>query len=177
MLIAIDETTTLELTATRHADGLFHAVDSNRKHLSEFLPWVNNMQSVDDLTNYIKHCETLYQQNREVSFVIMYNEVAVGRVGLHYIDLKNKHASMGYWLTKNTEGKGIITRSCKALINFGFKELNLNRIEIRAAVENLRSQAIPQKLNFKREGIARQAEWVNNGFVDLMVYSLLKEEM
>jgi ribosomal-protein-serine acetyltransferase len=88
----------------------------------------------------------------------------------------NKCASIGYWLSKELEGKGIITRSCKAVIDEGFKRLKLNRIEIRAAVENYKSQAIPQRLGFKQEGIIRQAEFVNNQFVDLYVYSMLKEE-
>ena len=52
----------------------------------------------------------------------------------------------------------------------------LNRIELKTAVKNLKSQAIPNKLNFKKEGILRQAEFVNNEFVDLYIYSMLKED-
>lgn len=69
-----------------------------------------------------------------------------------------------------------MVKSCKRLITYGFEELGLNRIEIKAAVENLKSQAIPEKLNFKKEGILRQAEFVNEKFLDLTLYSLLKEE-
>ena len=176
MTIAIDENLRLELTAEKHAQGLYDAVDVNREHLSQFLPWVDNMQSVDDFNNYIKNCESLYQQGKEVSFVIILNEVVVGRIGLHHLNSQNKNAAIGYWLTKNAEGKRIITRSCKALINYGFRELCLHRIEIKAAVENVRSQAIPEKLNFTKEGILRQAELVNNKFLDLVLYSMISDE-
>lgn len=54
--------------------------------------------------------------------------------------------------------------------------MDLNRIEIKAAVKNFKSQAIPEKLNFKKEGILRQAEFVNNEFIDLFIYSILKNE-
>ncbi|MEO6949604.1 MAG: GNAT family protein, partial [Ginsengibacter sp.] len=57
-----------------------------------------------------------------------------------------------------------------------FQKIGLNRIEIKAAVRNLKSQAIPIKLNFKKEGVLRQAEFVNNEFIDLFLYSILKEE-
>lgn len=176
MIIKIDTNLKLELTAAQHAEELFEAVDKNREHLSPFLPWVSNMNSVADFNDYIKNCEQLYEEIKEVSFVIISDEDLVGRIGLHRINLQNKNASIGYWLTKDTEGKGIITKSCERLIAYGFQDLGLRRIEIKAAVKNLRSQAIPQKLNFKKEGILREAELVNGTFLDLVLYSILRNE-
>lgn len=176
MIIEIDEQVRLELTAQKHAQPLYDAVDNNREHLSEFLPWVNSMQSVDDFTAYITACETLYEEKRDVSFVIILNETAVGRIGLHYINPQNKSAAIGYWLAKQAEGRGIITRACKQLITYGFTELGLHRIEIKAAATNFKSAAIPEKLNFKKEGVLREAEWVNNQFLDLNLYSMLRTE-
>ena len=83
MVIHINQNVRLELIAERHATALFEAVDNNREHLAEFLPWVNNMQSVNDFADYIKHCESLHEQKKEVSFVIILNETVVGRIGLH----------------------------------------------------------------------------------------------
>lgn len=176
MIIKIDNNVTLELTEAKHAEALYLAVDNNRKHLSEFLPWVSNMKSVSDFKDYIKNCENLYKEKREVSFVIISGKETVGRIGLHHMNLQNKNAAIGYWLTKEAEGKGIITRACKKLISFGIHELGLHRIEIKAAVNNLKSQAIPQKLNFKKEGILRGAEFVNGNFLDLVLYSMLRDE-
>lgn len=176
MILKADNKLTLELTAQRHADALFQSVDKNRKHLSTFLPWVGDMNSVSDFNAYIKNCEQLYEEKKELSFVIISDKNTVGRIGLNNINLQNKNASIGYWLTKDAEGKGIITRSCKKLVTVGFKQLGMHRIEIRAAVNNLRSRAIPQKLNFREEGILREAELVNGTFLDLVLYSMLSEE-
>lgn len=176
MILKIDNNLRLELTAAQHAGGLFEAVDKNREHLSPFLPWVGNMKSVSDFHDYIKNCEQLYQGKKEVSFVIISDEDVVGRIGLHYINFQNKNASIGYWLTKDVEGQGIITKSCKEVITYAFQELGLHRIEIKAAVKNLRSQAIPQKLNFKKEGILREAELVNGAYLDLVLYSMLADK-
>jgi ribosomal-protein-serine acetyltransferase len=176
MVIKIEENLRLELTAERHSKLLYDAVNNNRQHLSEFLPWVENMKSLDDFTNYIKNCELLYEQQKEVSFVIILDEVPVGRIGLHHLNLQNKIGAIGYWLTKNAEGQGIIIKSCKRLITYGFKDIGLHRIEIKAATTNLKSQAIPEKLDFKMEGILRQAELVNNKFLDLYLYSILSFE-
>lgn len=176
MIIQLHNNVKLELLAAHHAAALFDAVDSNREHLSRFLPWVGNMQSVNDFMQYIRHSQSLYDHKKEVSFVIIANELLVGRIGLHHLNGHNKSASIGYWLTKDAQGKGIITNACKALISYGFKALQLHRIEIKASTRNLKSRAIAEKLHFKKEGILREAEWVNNRFLDLVVYAMLHYE-
>jgi hypothetical protein len=54
--------------------------------------------------------------------------------------------------------------------------LNLNRIEIRIAPENQASRAVCTRIQFRHEGILREAEWLGDRFVDLEVYSLLKSD-
>jgi len=176
LLLEISGHIRLELTAPHHSEGLLHAVNENRLHLSRFLPWVPAMQTVQDFNNYIANCQALYGHQKEASFVIFFNNTVVGRIGLHYIDMANKTAAIGYWLSKSAEGKGIITQCCKAIINYGFTQLNLHRIEIKAANQNLRSLAIPQKLGFVKEGILRQSEWVNGQPLDIVLYAMLKQD-
>lgn len=176
MHITVNENIVLELTSIQHAAGLFAAVDNSREHLSRFLPWVTNMRTEDNMRQYLQHCEQLYREATEVSFVIKYDGTIAGRIGLHYIHSHNKIAAIGYWISKTHEGKGIVLRSCKAVIEYGFEQLGLHRIEIKAAVKNTRSQAVPEKLHFTREAILREAEWVNDEFIDLYLYSLLQQE-
>ena len=176
MEIRIDEHIKLQQTSPEHAEGLLKAVDQNRDHLSRFLPWVGNMQEVTDFDQYIQYCMDLYDQQQEISFVILSDQTIVGRIGLHHINQQNKSAAIGYWLNRDMEGEGIISRSCRQIIDLAFNELGLNRIEIKAAVENTKSQAIPERLGFQREGISRQSEFVNGIFLDLVVFSMLKEE-
>ena len=90
------------------------------------------------------------------------------------MDYENKKATIGYWLDKEHQGKGIMTRSVKILINFAFTELGLNRIQINCAPENTKSSSIPKRLGFTKEGITRQAEWIYDHFVDWEQYSLIK---
>ena len=174
--LRVDDVVTLHLLDYQHAETLFQLVKTNRQHLREWLPWVDHMRTVEDFRKYINNSKQRYAAHTEIGYVIMANNDMVGRIGLYNIDVFNKSASIGYWLSKEWEGKGIITRSCNAVIEEGFKRLKLNRIEIRAALQNYKSQAIPQRLGFKQEGIIRQGEFVNNQFVDLYVYSMLSEE-
>lgn len=174
--IIISDQLFLEPTHTSQAEVLFTAIDTNRPHLSAFLPWVDTMQTVDDLRLYLQNAAAICSEGKEASYAIIYNNKAVGRIGLHYINAHNKSGAIGYWLSKEAEGHGLITRSCQALIRYAFTELGLHRIEIKASVTNYKSQAIPEKLQFFKEGILREAEWVNDRYHDLFLYSLLEEE-
>lgn len=66
---------------------------------------------------------------------IRYNGQLVGMIALHYIDQKNKASSIGYFLAEEAQGKGIITKSVQALINYLFEVLDLHRIEIQCGEE------------------------------------------
>lgn len=174
--LKIDETIALELIDHHHAEELYQLVKDNRQHLREWLPWVDHMRTVEDFKKYIDSSKQRYVNHAEMGYMVMAEQTMIGRLGLYNIDITNKSASIGYWLDKQWLGKGIITRCCKTVIKEGFTRLQLNRIEIRVATENYKSQAIPERLGFKKEGIIRQGEFVNSQFVDLYVYSMLKEE-
>ncbi|MNS61051.1 putative ribosomal N-acetyltransferase YdaF [compost metagenome] len=88
----------------------------------------------------------------------------------------NRKASIGYWLGSAYQGKGLMTKSCKALIDYSFAELGLNRIEIRAGVGNQKSRSIPERLGFTEEGVIRQAELNEDRYIDHVVYGILASE-
>ena len=97
-------------------------------------------------------------------------------MGFHNLESNNKSAHIGYWLAREAEGKGLMTRCCRVLIDYLFDELNLNRIQINCNVENTKSRAIPERLGFKLEGIHRQVEFFDNRFGDWAIYAMLKED-
>ena len=176
MSIQVDDKISLEFLEEIHAASLFNLINNNRAYLKEWLPWVDSMRTVENAGNYIVNCIKEAAERTDFAYAIMFDGNMVGRIGMHHINQHNKIGEIGYWLAKGMQGRGIVTSCCKALINYGFDELGLNRIVIKCAVGNERSRAIAEKLDFKREGILRQAEWVNGKFLDLYQFSLLREE-
>ncbi|MOA59632.1 putative ribosomal N-acetyltransferase YdaF [compost metagenome] len=69
-----------------------------------------------------------------------------------------------------------MTKVCEALTEYALVELDLNKVDIRAAERNFRSRSIPERLNFTQEGTIRKAEWLYDHYVDHVVYGMLKEE-
>ena len=174
MIIKINTNLSLELINYSHAQPIFEMVDKNRAHLSPWLPFVDRMQTVEFAENFVKGTLQRNKEGQEWAFVIIEKGEIVGRIGVYKIDNQNKIGEIGYWLIENLQGKGIVTSSCKALIQFCFNDLKLNRIEIKCGTENLKSKSIPEKLNFTHEGIIRQGELLYDRFIDLNLYALLK---
>jgi ribosomal-protein-serine acetyltransferase len=140
------------------------------------MPWVDSTRSVDDVKAFISTTLSQIANNSGFQTAIRSGTKIIGVVGMHKIDWGNKFTSLGYWLANDAQGKGIVTKACAAYITHSFSELNLHRVEIRCATENSRSRAIPERLGFTSEGVARESEWVNDRFVSHVVYGLLSSE-
>ena len=148
MTISIDQNIQLELISENHSQPIFDLVDKNRSHLRAWLPFVDRMIDVRFAENFVKETMERNTGGTEFAFVILKDNSAVGRIGVYKIDNQNKIGEIGYWLAETAQGEGIITRSCKSLIEFCFSDLGLNRIEIKCGTHNFKSKSIPEKLNF-----------------------------
>ncbi|AGK52523.1 GNAT family N-acetyltransferase [Bacillus sp. 1NLA3E] len=174
--LKVDQEIELQLFQLHHSDELFQVVDLNRDHLRRWLPWVDSMTSPIQYHSIIPMWLKQFAENTGVHTGIRFRGQLVGTIGFHHMDWTNSQTSMGYFLSKNAQGYGIMTKSVIALINYAFFELGLNRIEIRCGEHNLKSRAIPERLGFTMEGMIRDGEKIHRTFHNLMVYSMLANE-
>jgi ribosomal-protein-serine acetyltransferase len=174
--LQVDEHIELRLMVPADAAELFAVTDANRAHLRRWLPWLDTVKSSGDSAAFIQ--ATLRQFSDRVGYTaaIVHDRAIVGVVGHHRISWANRATSLGYWLAAGHEGRGIMTAACRAVVRHAFAEYELNRIEIRCAVGNERSRAIPERLGFRSEGTLREAEWLYDHFVDHVVYGLLRTD-
>jgi ribosomal-protein-serine acetyltransferase len=164
------------LLEERHAEELFDLVDRNRLHLRRWLPWLDATVSPDDTRTFIKNALDQFANNAGLVSGIWYQDRIIGVIGFNSIDWQNRIAHIGYWLDAESQGNGFVTLGCRALIDYAFDELELNRIEIHCASGNIKSRAIPEKLGFSQEGVVRQTEWLYDRFVDHVIYGMLASE-
>lgn len=172
----IDADTDLRLLDESVADDLFALTDRNRAYLREWMPWIDATKSADDTKKFIRASMEQYARNDGFNAAIRYKGAVAGCIGYHRIDWGNRATSLGYWVSADLQGRGLATRATKALVDHALRELQLNRVEIRCATGNAKSRRIPEKLGFREEGVARQAEWLHDHFVDLAVYGMLAAE-
>ena len=158
------------------ADRLFALTDKNRTYLRQWLPWLDDTQTLQDTQEFIASALRRYKEQVGMTCGIFYKGNLAGVISLNIIDWMNYKTEIGYWLGAEFQGLGLMTRACQAMIDHAFLDLDLNKVEIRCATKNPRSCAIPQRLGFTQEGVIRQGEWLYDHFVDLELYGLLKSE-
>jgi len=172
----VDQHMKLRMLTIRDAEPLFQLIESSRTYLKEWLPWLSKTRNLTDVRTTIKESFQTYANQRDLRAGIFIDNILVGVLSYNEFDWQNKIGYIGYWLGKDYQGKGIMTKAVAAFIDYGFNELNLNKIDIRTAFENIKSQMIPKRLNFKQEGHLRQAEWLYDHYVDHLVFGMLKED-
>jgi len=166
----------LQLLDYYHAEVMYQVIDRNRDYLSKWFPWVKNTKKTEHTRAFIESELQRFANNNGFSTGIFYKSQYIGNISFHEINWNTKMTSIGYWLSAEHQGKGIMTACCQILLNHGFGILGLNRIEIRARTDNDKSRAIPIRLGFKEEGILRQVDFNNDRYYDHVVYGLLKDE-
>ncbi len=172
----IDENLKLTLPQLRHAEELKAVVQANLEQLKTWMPWATDDYSIESSRDFIKRNLKEFAETESFSASITLDGKFAGAVGFHNLDLTNKSAHIGYWLAKEVQGKGIMTRCCRVLIDYLFNVLELNRIQINCNIENTKSRAVPERLGFTLEGIHRQVEFLNKRFGDWAVYGMLKQD-
>jgi len=166
----------LRLFELKDADELFAVIEDDRKALREWLPWVDVTGSADDLRHFIQRVRNQFEMNQGPQGVLRVHGRIAGALGCHPIDWPNLHCSIGYWLHSSHSGRGIVTRACASMLDYLFDELGLHRVTIQCGTGNHKSCAIPERLGFSREGVIREGEWVNDRWVDLVVWGMLEHE-
>jgi ribosomal-protein-serine acetyltransferase len=158
------------------ASALFAVIHNNREHLRTWLVWVDSTQSIKDTEQFI--LDSLYQLESQegIAMGIFYKGKLIGGIGMLNRNHQLKQAHIGYWLHKDFEGEGLMSLSAAHFISYVFKELDLNKIEIRFLTDNKRSAALANRLHAKVEGVLRDSYLQNGVFADIVVTGILKRE-
>lgn len=100
----------------------------------------------------------------------------IGMCGYNYWSRNDHRASIGYDLARDHWGQGIMSEALRAVLQFGFTQMDLNRVEADTDTRNHASQRVLEKLGFKSEGVLREQFYDGDGFYDLALFSLLRRE-
>ena len=164
----------LELRQLQPADAaeLFAVIDAHRAQLREWLPWVDATGKLGDTEKYIAETLRDFTATRAYVCGIRAEGRLVGVIGQNRIDWANRIAFPFYWLSPESEGRGIMTQCFRAVIDDAFTQLKVRQVVIAVATGNHRAQRLPAKLGFKQVSTLKQAEWLYDRHVDHYIYSL-----
>lgn len=177
LTLPVDDTLTLIEATEADAGLLFRAIDAWRDDLRRWLPFVDNLHDEADEAAFLSALCAVSPDLRNYTFKILSDGTFCGLVGVVSTDPVNRKTEVGYWLLPPWRGRGIMSRSVAALCLWAFDVRAMNRVQIKCAVGNAPSNAIPCRLGFRFEGVERAGEYAGEGrYYDLNVYSLLAWE-
>lgn len=172
MKIAIDDRISLRPLESGDADEIFAILDSHRERMRRWLPFVDFTLSPDDSARFVDSV----LHGEEKIFAIIHDDRFIGIVGFRSTERENDRTEIGYWLSPEYHGRGIMTRCVRRVCEYAFSQMSMHRIAIKCAVGNHASRAIPLKLGFTFEGTEIDGEKMCDGsYADIEVYSLVRK--
>ncbi len=126
---------------------------------------------------WIQTHETDFNENKSTVYAVTLrnDNTLIGAIGL-IINNDHNHAELGYWIGKPYWGKGYCTEAVRAMFDFGFNTLNLNRIHAHHFGNNPSSGRVLEKTGMKREGISPQHIRKWDEYVDIILYGILRSD-
>ncbi|TXS44281.1 GNAT family N-acetyltransferase [Streptomyces sp. t39] len=151
-------------------------IDRARPLVDPWIPWAS-------LTTDLASARTTLQRYADLSstdsgriYGIWRDGVLVGGVMFTRFDAPSGVCELGCWLEEAGQGHGLVTRACRALIDWAFTERGMTRVEWWVAAGNTRSIASARRLGMSREGVLRQ-RYPHRGLRhDSEVWSVLAQE-
>jgi len=131
----------------------------------------------EEAIEFITKMDTTIDANTVINWAITTKEddKVIGMIGYYRMKPENYRAEVGYILSADFHGQGIITEALERVIQFGFEEMKLNSIEAVIDPENIASEKVLLKTNFIKEGFFKEHQFFEGKFFDSVFYSLLKK--
>lgn len=133
----------LKTRADIDTSSWYAMIAENRDHLGRFLPWTKGYPEEQSIIHHLEACDMI-KRGRLATYGIYKEDGLVGAVSLYKIT--ETSAQLGYWLTRDAEGQGIMTAAAARLLRMGFEDLGLQSVGAEVLPDNHRSRAVIERL-------------------------------
>jgi ribosomal-protein-serine acetyltransferase len=176
--ILIDDDLLLRSYKPEDAPELFRCVNESRAHLRPFLNWVDATTKTEHSLQFIQSAiaQQAAGEAMALGIFLQRERQLIGGIGMHHWNHDLKRAQVGYWIAKEYEGKGLMYRSAIRFMDFLFRKVGLNKVEMRIVSYNTRSLALAASLGTMTEGRIRQSLKVAGKLEDVIVAGILRNE-
>jgi ribosomal-protein-alanine N-acetyltransferase len=133
--------------------------------------------SMKDIEEWIERHRTM---ENEIVWTVADRQTndCLGHAGLYQINQRVRCADAGIMLgDPATWGKHLGSAVLTAIVEFGFTQLNLNRVHGYIVAAHSRSLRMVERCGFKQEGVMRQAHYVDGQYMDLVMVGILRDEL
>lgn len=151
---------------------MWAASDASLRELRPWMAWASTA-SPEETANFAARAQGQWVAGTAFHFAIVLDGEVIGGVGVEVRGPLDRLGELGYWVRTDRCGRGYATEASSSVVEFGFEEAGLHRLELRAGVDNRASQRVAEKLGFQQEGRLRHGGRGAEAAYDCYVYGLL----
>jgi RimJ/RimL family protein N-acetyltransferase len=143
------------------------------------MPWCPSDFSILHCRTWLESRANAWVEGNEFDFAVFDERDAslLGVCGFNGINRAHNFANLGYWVRTSRTGQGVASAVTRLVAEFGFTQLGFTRLEIVAAVGNIASQRVAEKVRATREGVERNRYVVHGKVHDAVMYSLIPHDL
>jgi RimJ/RimL family protein N-acetyltransferase len=175
-----DEVVTLRPWRPDDAPAVAAAIGGDPE-ITRWLDQVPQPYGLDEAHAYVAACRRGWDEGTGASFAVLdpADGRLLGSVGMRLADLPPGVAEAGYWVACEARGRGVATHALRLASRWLFREVELERLQLRADALNVPSQRVAEKAGFTREGVLRSMHYNPRlgRRVDFVMFSLLPGEL
>jgi RimJ/RimL family protein N-acetyltransferase len=159
--------------------ALCEAAAESAERLQRWMAWCTPEYGRIQAEAFIRTQPPAWREGREYNFFIFEKTGGkfLGSCGLNRLDWLNRLANLGYWVRTSSAGQGIASAATRLVLDFALRQLELERIEIVAAVGNTGSQRVAEKVGARREALARNRCRSAGMQQDAYIYSVIPADL
>ncbi len=166
---------TLATPTPDDAEAVCAGVRASFPELHRWMPWCGTNYASEDAARWVAEAATGHAAGTSHEFLVKTEDGQfAGTCGLNLINRAYRSANLGYWVATRHAGRGIATAAVTQLANWAYAHTDLNRLEILAAIGNVASQRVAEKVGAYREGVLRARLLIHGSFHDAAVYSITR---
>jgi RimJ/RimL family protein N-acetyltransferase len=146
--------------------------------INQFQGWIP--ATIDDVHDFIRNKVSVVINQPDTWFQLVIvkkdNGELIGDIGIHFPESESLQVEIGFTLNCEQHGKGFATEALTRILNFLFRKLNKHRVIASIDPRNEKSIKVVERLGMRKEAHFRKSLWINNEWVDDLIYAILKEE-
>jgi RimJ/RimL family protein N-acetyltransferase len=135
--------------------------------------------TIEYAERWVEQCEVAFQQGSAAHFGVALKDAPadlVGYAGLRDIDREHRQAELSFWIGEGYTGQGFAVEAGRAVLEYGFRELHLNRVCAHHMVRNEASGKVLARLQMQREGRLRERVYKCERFEDVYLWAVLHRD-
>lgn len=183
-LIKVDDAVSLRLHEPRFAEEVYSVAIANRGHINRWMPFLCDSYDRKASHEHARKSLQNFADRAAITLTVLEHGKVVGSTGwtdwnqqsLFDDRLAYASADIGYWLSAEATGRGVMTRAVRAMTTLAFEEYGLKRLTIRAEPENEASWRVAERAGYQYEGLLRGVATFDGRRVDHKLYAMLAEE-